>query len=47
MLENESKLVYADEGKKKTLNAGRAGGTAGLDDYIYGDETLDNEYDFM
>lgn len=37
----------AGEGKKKTLNAGRGGGTAGLDDYIYGEETLDNDYDFM
>ena len=38
---------FAGEGKKRTLNAGRGGGTAGLDDYIYGEETLDNDYDFM
>lgn len=45
--ENAAKLAKKGEGKKKTLNAGRGGGTAGLDDYIYGEETLDNDYDFM
>ena len=39
--------IAAGEGKKKTLNAGRGGGTAGLDDYVYSEETLDNDYDFM
>lgn len=33
-------------GKKKNLNAGRSGGTAGLDDYQY-DQALDDEDDFM
>ena len=35
-------------GKKsrKTLNVGRSGGAAGLDDYVY-DDPLDDEVDFM
>ncbi|KAK9864345.1 hypothetical protein WJX84_004020 [Apatococcus fuscideae] len=45
--ENAAKLAKKGEGKKKTLNAGRGGGTAGLDDYVYSEETLDNDYDFM
>lgn len=32
--------------KKATLNVGRGGGSAGLDDLVY-DEPLDDEYDFM
>jgi hypothetical protein len=37
----------AAAGKKKTLNVGRSGGSAGLDDYQF-DEALDGEdADFM
>ena len=36
----------AGVGKKKTLNAGRSGGTAGLDDYQF-NEALDDDTDFM
>ncbi len=37
-------LVYilAAAGKKKTLNVGRSGGSAGLEDYQY-DDPLDDE----
>ena len=31
---------------KKTVNVGKQGGSAGLDDYIF-DEALDDEVDFM
>lgn len=37
--------VFATAGKK-TVNVGRQGGAAGLDDYIY-NESLDDDYDFM
>lgn len=33
-------------GKKKTLNVGRSGGAAGLDDFVY-DDPLDDDVDFM
>lgn len=38
----------AGGGKKnrKTLNVGRSGGAAGLDDYVY-DDPLDDDVDFM
>jgi len=32
--------------KKKTLNVGRSGGAAGLDDFVY-DDPLDDDVDFM
>lgn len=32
--------------KKATLNVGKSGGTAGLDDYVY-DDPLDDDFDFM
>lgn len=32
--------------KKATLNVGKSGGAAGLDDYVY-DDVLDDDYDFM
>jgi hypothetical protein len=31
---------------KKSVNVGKAGGTAGLDDYIY-EAADDDDYDFM
>lgn len=31
---------------KKTVNVGKGGASAGLDDYTY-DEPLDDDYDFM
>jgi translation initiation factor 3 subunit J len=34
-------------GKKKSVNVGSKGGTAGLDDYIYDDAGDGDEYDFM
>ena len=33
-------------GKKKNVNVGNRGGTAGLDDYKF-DQPLDDDYDFM
>lgn len=33
--------------KKGSLNVGRSGGTAGLDDYVYDDVGVDEDYDFM
>lgn len=32
---------------KKSVNVGKAGGTAGLDDYIYDDAGAGDDYDFM
>ena len=32
--------------KKATLNVGRSGGSAGLDDFVY-DDPLDDDFDFM
>lgn len=32
--------------KKATLNVGKGGGSAGLDDYVY-DDPLEDEFDFM
>ena len=40
------KKRYAAAGKKKTLNVGRGGGSAGLDDYKY-EDVNDDEDDFM
>lgn len=37
----------AKKGGKKTVNVGRAGGTAGLDDYIYDEALDDDDGDFM
>lgn len=37
---------YAAAGKKKNVNVGNKGGTAGLDDYQY-DAPMDDDYDFM
>ena len=37
---------WAGAGKKKTLNAGRSGGSAGLEDYHF-DTALDDDTDFM
>jgi hypothetical protein len=39
-------LVCVAAGKKKVLNVGRSGGSAGLDDYQY-DDPLDDDVDFM
>lgn len=33
--------------KKKALNVGRSGGSAGLDDYMDGADLGDDEYEFM
>ncbi|KAK9807367.1 hypothetical protein WJX73_007240 [Symbiochloris irregularis] len=45
--EEKAKLAAAKvAGKKKSLNVGAGGGTAGLDDYKY-DQALDDEDDFM
>jgi translation initiation factor 3 subunit J len=33
--------------KKATLNVGRSGGSAGLDDYKYDNNGDDDDYDFM
>lgn len=33
--------------KKATLNVGKSGGSAGLDDYKYDDLGVDDDYDFM
>ena len=38
-------MCCAAAGKKKTLNVGRSGGSAGLDDYNF-DDALDDD-DFM
>jgi hypothetical protein len=38
-------VLCAAAGKKKTLNVGRSGGSAGLDDYKF-DDALDDD-DFM
>jgi hypothetical protein len=40
--------VFCDAvaGKKKALNVGRSGGSAGLEDYSF-DDPLDDDYDFM
>ena len=37
---------FAAAGKKKNVNVGRGGGSAGLDDYQYGDLDDDGD-DFM
>ena len=37
---------YHAAGKKKNVNVGNKGGTAGLDDYQY-DAPMDDDYDFM
>ena len=44
----EAAAKAAAQGKKskKTLNVGRSGGAAGLDDYVY-DDPLDDDVDFM
>lgn len=34
-------------GKKATLNVGRSGGAAGLDDYVFDNAGADDDYDFM
>ncbi|KDD75338.1 translation initiation factor 3 eIF3 [Helicosporidium sp. ATCC 50920] len=34
-------------GKKVTLNVGRGGGSAGLDDYVFDGIGIDDDYDFM
>ena len=39
-------LIHAVVGKKKNVNAGSKGGSAGLDDYKY-DVPLDDADDFM
>ena len=38
--------VMRAAGKKKNVNVGNRGGTAGLDDYKF-DQPLDDDYDFM
>lgn len=46
--EEKALAAAANKGKKKkVLNVGRSGGSAGLDDYQFGDEALDDEFDFM
>lgn len=40
------KKLSAVAGKKKALNVGRSGGSAGLEDYQF-DDTIDGEDDFM
>lgn len=40
------KAVAKGKGSKKTLNVGRSGTSAGLDDYIF-NEALDDDGDFM
>ena len=43
----EKAAAAAKVGKgKKTVNVGKQGGSAGLDDYMF-DEALDDEVDFM
>ncbi|KAK9828592.1 hypothetical protein WJX72_000930 [[Myrmecia] bisecta] len=44
--DNAAKNAKKAGGKKKTLNVGRSGGSAGLDDYKF-DQALDDELDFM
>lgn len=44
--ETAEKAAKAKAGKKKSVNVGSKGGTAGLDDYQY-DAPLDDDYDFM
>jgi hypothetical protein len=39
-------LLHAGAGKKKILNVGKSGGSAGLEDFTY-DNALDDDYDFM
>ena len=39
-------LLHAGAGKKKNVNVGSKGGSAGLDDYKY-DDVLDDDGDFM
>jgi hypothetical protein len=39
-------MVLTDAGKKKTLNVGRSGGSAGLEDYAF-DDALDEDDSFM
>ena len=43
---SECNCIMAGAGKKKTLNAGRSGGSAGLEDYHF-DTALDDDTDFM
>jgi len=38
--------ILCAAGKKKNVNVGNRGGTAGLDDYKF-DQPLDDDYDFM
>ncbi|WIA44597.1 hypothetical protein OEZ86_007317 [Tetradesmus obliquus] len=42
----EKAAAAAKKGSKKSINVGRGGGTAGLDDYVY-DDAVDDGYDFM
>lgn len=44
--EQAAKLAASKGGKKGTLNVGKQGAAAGLDDYIYND-ALDDDFDFM
>eukprot|EP00775_Hariotina_reticulata_P007269 gene7269-7482_t len=42
----EKAAAAAKKGAKKSVNVGKSGGTAGLDDYIY-DAPEEDEFDFM
>lgn len=44
--EAAAKAASSGKKNKKTLNVGRSGGAAGLDDYVY-DDPLDDDVDFM
>lgn len=46
---NKAELAEANakKGVKKQLNVGKAGATAGLDDYVYDNLGVDDDYDFM
>lgn len=46
-VKEEKAALAAKKTTKKSVNVGRGGGTAGLDDYIYDDAGAGDDFDFM